>query len=346
MFLARLLLLVFVGYVDLAHAQRFAPAFHIPIGGDETTHAAVAIVDDSVVIGRTGTMQAEVRDARDGTLRQVLDCPGVATDEPDLRGCGGFLAASSKLIALGRWNGVALYRSDGTFQRRITIKGWATAVAVRGRQVLIGGQRRDRGFGPVRAYLFDGRSGRKLRTYVVPDKPGFARNASVVFSGHRVVAAAWSFGYPASVPGMVAAFDARSARLLWSRASPTLPGDQFGRSLGVVDVDIVAGPGAFRLAGDTGNVMQTYSHPLGGGPIGLLDASGELVATPSSELRGEDAFGLVHVLDAQTGQEVDRVATPVPIFESFGFAIALRDPTLVVTSDNFGGDGFIWGFRH
>jgi len=124
--------------------------------------------------------------------------------------------------------------------------------------------------------------------------------------------------------------------------NPTgIRGDNFGSTVSVIDNDVLVGTRnagtVYRFDGTTGNLLQTYPHPLGvGGLFGFsIDASDSKVVVGAFQQGStNNQGGAVYVYDKASGTLLSTLESPSPIdYGWFGFDVTLLDDDTLVVSE-------------
>jgi outer membrane protein assembly factor BamB len=332
-------------------AEAYELAYTLPGDPDDYWTYPTFLGDGLLVIGRSDYHDVHVYDASSGALRATLECPRVLPPDPfsDTEHCPVAVAASTILTAVLGDSRLHVFDHSGTLLRTIDapLRDWerdlayTRGLAVRGRKVYAGAwsipDGTERPVGTV--FVFDGTTGVIVRRFLNP-APDAVRGfgSRVLLAGRRLfVGAIGGDAYS----GSVVAFDVRTTAPIWTREAPDpAPGDAFGSKLAALrDGDVVVGPGAYRLRGRSGDIVQQYRLPDGSPPSDVAAFLGRVAVAD----RSEDA---VHVLDAADGEVLETVAPPDPSrCAPFARRITLARGVLMVMSDGYCGNGRAWVFQ-
>jgi WD40 repeat protein len=225
---------------------------------------------------------------------------------------------------------------------------FGVSVATVGNEILIGAPLVNaRDFNSGAAYLFDGFTGKLIRTILNPaPAPNAVFGASVAAMGADLL-----------IGGSISVFlfDGDTGKLLQTFHNPDHPGggvsqtsDGFGLSVAAVESDVLVGAprtsigainsgAAYLFDSASAKLLQTFLNPapVRDGSFGqaLGSVGGSIIIGAPQDVTAGMATGRVFVFNSTTGALVRSIPDPHPdpsSFNSFGFSIAALGVNIIV----------------
>jgi hypothetical protein len=307
---------------DGTDAGNYHVAFVRPgAGGYNHGFTQVAAFGTKVLVGSPAEISsADVYDARIGATEHHF--PSFYGLDESSFGIG--VAASSRGYLIGEASQREAYLFDRRFRLRLTLKppadglsrAFGTAVGETHRTIIVGDPSGEASYpeptGPGAAFLFNNRTGERLRklTSPTPDRGGGYGRAVVGCAGGFAVAQPGDY----YKPGAVHVYD-REGELVQTLQAPTpLPRDMYGTALAAAGIRLLIGaPGPFGTPGNA------YLYERRRGAFTLVrtfTAEGVLLNGIAVALRGTRAVlggsNTVTVFDADAGTRLATLGLPLP----------------------------------
>jgi RHS repeat-associated protein len=197
--------------------------------------------------------------------------------------------------------------------------------------------------GSGEAYLFHMDDGSLVQTFSNPapdilDAFGFSAAA---FGSSLVLGAPLDDSLGATDAGASYVFNFAGTLLqTLGQPAPSVEGLSFGYAIAPLGNDLLVGllygGDAYRIDGVTGLATVAYEDPnpeLGGDTVSVAYGGG-LVYVGHRSRQAAQAYGLVHVYDADTGVLLRTLEPPAPDFDGFGAALLASGSTVVVGVPN------------